>query len=183
MASNDGIGDRAPAPKREDYRKELEQIPGVTKYEKFQFMRGMAYSEEQIIKYLNMTKAAFTMMDSRATIQVESYLRYLMKAGYIQNVTNALTIQWKNVYALQERAITAGIQAKANPKNSKLVYAEAHIRNILNTAIQVVTELQEKTPAVAGFNQFIKENIVEGGPTKKKANYNRLPVTPDEIIN
>ncbi len=175
------VADQIPQPKNKNTKKELDQIPGITKYEKFQFMRGMAYSEEQIRNYLSMTQEAFYMMDSRATSQVESYLRYLMKAGYIQNITNALTIQWKNVYALQERAIAAAKKATANEDDRKLVYAEAHIRNVLNDAIKTITELQEKTPAVTAFNQFVKENIIEGGG--KKRIKGKLPVTPDELTN
>jgi len=134
-------------------------------------MRGMGYSESQIIKYLNLSVAAFRMMDSRATIQVESYLRYLMKSGYIQNVTNALIIQWKNVYALQKRAIIIAKSADQDEKSTKYAYAEAHIRNALNNAIMTVSELQEKTPAIAAFNQFINENIIQKNndiPTSNK---------------
>jgi len=182
MATTDNVGDQVPQPKNKESKELLQPIPGNTKYEKFQFMRGMAYSEEQIRKYLTLTKEAFVRMDERANLQVESYLRYQMKAGYIQNITNALNIQWNNVYALQKRAIAAAKQANANEDDRKLVYAEAHIRNVLNDALKVVTEMQEKTPAVAALNQFIKENIIEGGG-RKKSGSKKLPVMPEELTN
>lgn len=183
MPPMDDTGDRKLKPQTEINKELMQQFPGVTKFEKFQFMRGMTYSEEQIRKYLSLTHKAFELMDDRANRQVESYLRYQAKSGYIQNITNALSIQWMNVFALQKRAIAAAKQANDNEKDRKLVYAEAHIRNVLNEALKVVTDMQEKTPTVSAFNLFIKENIIEGGGGNKKNRANKLPVTPEELTN
>jgi len=177
-------GDQVAKPRTPESKQLMDQIPGITKFEKFQFMRGMAYSEDQICKYLHLTKNAFKHIDDRATKQVESYLRYQMKAGYIQNITNALQIQWKNVYALEKRALAIAKQCEKHNTDRKLAYAESHLRQTLNVAVEIVSKMQEETPAVAGFNQFIKENIIEGGGgAKKKLQAGRLPVTPDELKN
>lgn len=183
MVKDEIQGDQPVRPKKGPIKELMDQIPGVTKFEKFQFMRGMAYSEDQICKYLHLTKHAFELIDDRATKQVESYLRYQMKAGYIQNITNALQIQWKNVYALEKRANAIAKQCDKKNSDRKLAYAESHLRQTLNVAVDIAKKMQEETPAVAAFNQFIKENIIEGGGGKKKINSNRLPVTPDELTN
>jgi len=180
MVKDELQADQPVMPRKGPIRDLTDQIPGVTKFEKFQFMRGMAYSEDQICKYLNLSKNAFNLIDDRATKQVESYLRYQMKAGYIQNITNALQIQWKNVYALEKRANVISKQCDKHQSDRKLAYAESHLRQTLNVAVEIAKKMQEETPAVAGFNQFIKENVIEGGGTKK--NKNKLAVTPAEII-
>lgn len=177
---DDEIGDQKAAPKRASSKELLLQIPGETKFEKFQFMRGMGYSEDEIIKHLNIpSKAAFNMLDQRATNLVESYLTYQARSGHVQNLVNALKIQWKNVIALEKRAVHLAKECDEHPHDRKLAYAESHIRQTLNVATQIVTEMQEKTPLAMAFNKFIKENVVQGGGTRKGSK--QLPVTPKEL--
>jgi len=178
-AQDDSIGDQKPMPKRASSKELMLQIPGETKFEKFQFMRGMGYSEEEIIKHLAIpSKAAFNMLDQKATSLVEAYLTYQARSGHVQNLVNVLKIQWKNVIALEKRAMQLSKQCELHPKDRKLAYAESHIRQTLNVATQIVTEMQEKTPLAMAFNKFIKENVIEGG---KRKDSKQLPVTPKEL--
>ena len=175
-------GDQKAAPKRASSKELLLQIPGETKFEKFQFMRGMGYSEDEIIKHLNIpSKAAFKMLDQKATNLVEAYLSYQARSGHVQNLVNALKIQWKSVIALEKRAMVVAKYCDKKPGDRKLAYAESHVRQTLNVAVQIVTEMQEKTPLAMAFNKFIKDNVVQGGGTRKGSN--QLPVTPKELEN
>lgn len=167
-------------PKRASSKELMLQIPGETKFEKFGWMRGMGYSEEDIMKHLAIpSKGAFNMLDQKATSIVESFLVYQARSGHVQNLVNALKIQWKSVIALEKRAIHLAKECDAHPKDRKLAYAESHVRQTLNVAVQIVTEMQEKTPLAMAFNKFIKENVVEGGGKRKDTK--QLPVTPKEL--
>jgi len=183
--SDDNLqGDDKPKPQRKDSKALMLQIPGETKFEKFQFMRGMGYSEDEIKLHLHIkTHNQFQVMDSRAASQVESYLRYQARSGHIQNLTNALKIQWKNVFALEKRANAISLLCDNNPKNHKFAYADSHVRQTLNSAVTLVVEMQEKTPLADAFNLFIKKNVLEAGTKGKTNNIHKLPVTPKELSN
>jgi len=181
-AQDDTLGDQKPMPKRKESKELMLQIPGETKFEKFQFMRGMGYSEEEIMRHLAIrTQAAFKMLDQKATSLVEAYLNYQARSGHVQNLVNALKIQWRSVIALEKRAMALAKQCEKHPNDRKLAYAESHLRQTLNVAIQTVTEMQEKTPLAMAFNKFIKENVIEGGGSSKRADTGKLPVTPKEL--
>lgn len=176
-------GDQIANPKNQAYKDLLKRIPGTTKFEKFQYMRGMAFSEEQIMKTLNIkTKEAFHMMDQKADIIVANYLRYLAKTGHMQNLSNALIIGWENVFALKSAAEDATKLRKDNPNETKYYYPENHFRQSLSSALKEVVELQHKTPLAAAFDMFVKENIIEADLSKKKKG-GRMAVFPDQLKN
>lgn len=179
-ADTDDVGDQIPMPKLKTTKDLLKKIPGVTKFDKFQWMVGAAYSEDDIRKYLNIkTHDQFRVMENRQILQVETFLRRQVRSGHMQNIANLLRIQWLNVFAIQRRADVLAKKCELHPNDRKLAYAESHLRQTLNIAIQLANDLQLKTPLAEGFNQFIKENIIEGGG--KRINTNQLPVTPAEI--
>jgi len=175
-------GDQIPNPKKESYKQLLQRIPGTTKFEKFQYMRGMSFSEEQISKTLNIkTKDAFRMMDQKADDIVGNYLRYLAKTGHMQNLSNALIIAWDNVFALKEAAESAKALRIKHPNETKFFYPENHFRQSLSSALKEVVEMQHKTPLAAAFDLFVKENIIEGDHSKKGGK--KLHVFPDHLKN
>lgn len=160
------------------------KIQGNTKFEQFQHMRGIGYSEDEIMKELGIpTQDAFRQMDEKSEKLAVNYLKYLVNVGHIQNLINVLKHQSENVTALSKRAKAAATQADANKKDRKLVYAESHVRNTLTTAIQVLNELQKDVILAEGFNQFVKLNIIEGGTKRKGTNIHNMPVTPAELTN
>ena len=174
-------GDQIPNPKKESYKELLKRIPGTTKFEKFQYMRGMAFNEEQILKTLNIkSKDAFRMMDQKADIIVANYLRYLAKTGHMQNLSNALIIGWENVFALKSAAEDAKKLREKHPTETKYYYPENHFRQSLSSALKEVVELQHKTPLAAAFDQFVKENIIEADHSKKN---NGMSVFPKDMKN
>jgi len=163
-------GDQLPNPRKPELQELIQRIPGTTKFEKFQFMRGMAYTELQICKSLSIkTHAAFHMMDQKADNIVSNYLRYQAKTGHLQNLTTALKIGWNNVYALERAAKDAESLRKQHPKETKYYYPENHFRQTLATALKDVVELQKNEPLAAAFDLFIKENIINTNHSKKKS--------------
>jgi len=158
----------------------LNEIPGETKFDRFQFMRGMGYSKEQIKSHLGLKKTAFVDMEVRAHEVVSQYMRYLAKTGHLQNLTTALQIQWRNVFALERRAKQAAVNADKYPEDRRLIYAEATVRMNLTNAITEVYNIQLKTPLAEAFRIFVKENIVEGSEKKVKKG---LPLMPDQLQN
>ena len=176
------VGDQIANPKKQSYKDLLKRIPGTTKFEKFQYMRGMAFSEEQISQTLGIkTKDAFRMMDQKADEIVGNYLRYLAKTGHMQNLSNALIIGWENVFALKQAAEDATALRKKHPDDTKYYYPENHFRNSLSGALKEVVELQHKTPLAAAFDQFVKENIIEADHSKKKGK--SMAVFPKDLKN
>lgn len=174
-------GDQIPNPKKESYKQLLKRIPGTTKFEKFQYMRGMSFSEEQISKTLSIkTKDAFRMMDQKADNIVGNYLRYLAKTGHMQNLSNALIIGWENVFALKSAAEDAKKLREKHPNETKYFYPENHFRQSLSSALKDVVELQHKTPLAAAFDQFVKENIIEADHSKKNKG---MSVFPKDLKN
>ena len=177
------VGDQIANPKKKSYKELLARIPGTTKFEKFQYMRGMGFSEEQIRATLDIkTHDAFKMMDQKASDIVANYLRYQAKTGHMQNLTNALVIGWNNVFALQEGADAAKKLREKHPNETKYYYPETHYRQTLASALQDVIELQHKTPLAAAFDLFVKENIIEADNTKKKEG-RKMHVFPDQLKN
>jgi len=176
-------GDQIPNPRKQSYQDLLKRIPGNTKFEKFQYMRGMAFSEEQIMKTLNIKTAdAFRMMDQKADDIVANYLRYQAKTGHMQNLSNALIIGWENVFALKQAAEAAKKLREEHPEETKYYYPENHFRTSLSNALKDVVELQHKTPLAAAFDQFVKENIIEADNSKRKEG-RKMAVFPDQLKN
>lgn len=163
-------GDQIPNPRKPELQNLIERIPGTTKFEKFQFMRGMAYTELQICKSLNIkSHAAFHMMDQKADDIVSNYLRYQAKTGHLQNLATALKISWNNVYALERAAKDAEELRKKHPTETKYYYPENHFRQTLAAALKDVVELQKNEPLAAAFDLFIKDNIIEADHSRKKS--------------
>ena len=106
-----------------------------------------------------------------------------MKTGHIQNLVNGLKIQWESVFALQKRANKLAIQCDKFPKDRKLAYAESHLRQTLNVAMQTVTDMSKDIPLAEGFNLFIQENIIEGGAKRRGTNVHNMPVSPTDLTN
>ena len=176
------VGDQIANPKKKSYIELLKRIPGTTKFEKFQYMRGMSFSEEQISQTLGIkTKDAFRMMDQKADAIVANYLRYLAKTGHMQNLSNALIIGWENVFALKQAAEAAKALRIKYPDDRKNIYPESHVRMALSNALKEVVELQHKTPLAAAFDQFIKENIIEADHSKKGGK--TMAVFPKDLKN
>lgn len=174
-------GDQIANPKTQSYKDLLKRIPGTTKFEKFQYMRGMSFNEDQIMKTLSIkTKDAFRMMDQKADDIVANYLRYLAKTGHMQNLSNALIIGWENVFALKQAAEDAKALRMKHKDEPKYYYPENHFRNSLSGALKEVVELQHKTPLAAAFDQFVKENIIEAPSNKKTKG---LAVFPKDLTN
>ena len=114
------VGDQIPNPKKKSYIQLLQRIPGETKFEKFQYMRGMGFSQDKIMLTLGIkTQNAFTLMDQKADEIVGNYLRYQAKTGHMQNLTNALVIGWNNVFALEQAAEGAQKVRTDNPDERK----------------------------------------------------------------
>jgi len=177
------VGDQIPNPKKKAYKELLQRIPGTTKFEKFQYMRGMAFSEEKIMQTLGIkTHDAFRMMDQKASDIVANYLRYQAKTGHMQNLTNALVIGWNNVFALEEAAEAAKQLRIKHPNDRKNIYPESHVRQALSNALKEVVELQHKTPLAAAFDLFVKENIIEADNAKKMGG-RKMHVFPDDLKN
>lgn len=173
---------KAQIPKSDGPKKEtLLLIPGETKFEKFQFMQGMGYDEDKIRSFLTINADQFRLMGVKADNLVANYLRYQAKTGHMQNLKMALTIQWDNTLKLKKRADKISIAADANPEDRKLAYAESHLRQTLNNAVDSVFDMQQTVPLAAAFDKFIKENIIE--PKESKARKGRLPMTPEELTN
>jgi hypothetical protein len=176
------VGDQIANPKKPEYIELLQRIPGVTKFEKFQYMRGMGISEQIIMSTLGIkTHDAFRKMDQKADEIVSNYLRYQAKTGHMQNLTNALIIGWENVFALKEAAEDAKKLRKEHPKDTKYYYPENHFRTSLSNALKEIVELQHKTPLAAAFDKFVKENIIEADLSKKGGR--RMAVFPDDLPN
>lgn len=164
--------------------KSVTKIPGKTKFDRFQFMRGIGYSELEIRIELDIpTEDAFKQMDEKAANLAKAYLRYLVKTGHIQNLVNGLKIQWESVFALQKRANALAEQCEKHPTDRKLAYAESHLRQTLNVAMQTVTDMSKDVPLAEGFNLFIKENIIEGGAKRRGTNIHNMPVSPADLTN
>ena len=177
------VGDQIPNPKKKSYKELLARIPGETKFEKFQYMRGMGFSEEKIMSTLGIkTHDAFRMMDQKAADIVANYIRYQAKSGHMQNLTNALVIGWNNVFALEQAADAAKALRIKHPDDRKNIYPESHVRQALANALHEVIELQHKTPLAAAFDLFIKENIIEGEHNKIKGG-RKMHVFPDQLKN
>jgi len=177
------VGDQIPNPKKPAYKELLQRIPGTTKFEKFQYMRGMAFSKEQIMATLGIkTHDAFRMMDQKASDIVANYLRYQAKTGHMQNLTNALVIAWNNVFALEQAADAAKKLREKHPEDRKCIYPESHVRQTLANALHEVIELQHKTPLAAAFDLFVKENIIEGDHNKIMKG-RKMHVFPDQLKN
>lgn len=174
--------DEETSKQKKSYKELLKRIPGNTKFEKFQYMRGMAFSEQQIMKSLDLkTKDTFRKMDEKADNIVANYLRYQAKTGHMQNLSNALIIGWENVFALKDAAEAAKKLREKHPDETKYYYPENHFRTSLSSALKEVVELQHKTPLAAAFDQFVKENIIEADLSKKKGG--RMAVFPDQLKN
>ena len=177
------VGDQIPNPKKSAYKELLQRIPGTTKFEKFQYMRGMGFSEQQIMSSLGIkTHDAFRMMDQKADEIVANYLRYQAKTGHMQNLTNALVIGWNNVFALEQAAEAAKKLRIKYPDDRKNIYPESHVRQALSNALKEVVELQHKTPLAAAFDLFVKENIIDADNSKKMGG-RKMHVFPDQLKN
>lgn len=176
------VGDQIANPKKSEYQELLQRIPGTTKFEKFQYMRGMGMSEQTIMSALGIkTHDAFRKMDQKADELVANYLRYQAKTGHLQNLTNGLIIGWNNVFGLKQIAEDAAKLRIQNPKDRKLMYLEIHARTALSSALKEIVELQHKTPLAAAFDKFIKENIIEADLSKK--GNRKMAVFPDDLPN
>lgn len=169
-------------PKKEGNKRDaILLIPGDTKFEKFQFMQGMGYDEDKIRSFLSIGADQYRLMGVKADSIVANYLRYQAKTGHMQNLKMALTIQWDNTLKLKKRADKISEAADKSPDDRKLAYAESHLRQTLNNAVDSVFTMQQTVPLAAAFDKFIKENIVE--PTASRARKGKLPMTPDELTN
>jgi hypothetical protein len=164
-----------------DKRETLTLVPGETKFEKFQFMQGMGYDEEKIRAYLSITAEAFRMMEVKQDKLVSNYLRFQAKTGHMQNLKMALNIQWQNTLKLKKRADTISEQADKHPEDRKLAYAESHLRQTLNNAVDSVYQMQQDVPLAHAFDKFIKENIIE--PKERKGSEKRMAILPDQLRN
>jgi hypothetical protein len=163
-------GDQIPNPRKKAHRQLIENIPGITKFEKFQHMRGMGFNETQIKQALNIkTDDAFRMMDNRAHDIVQSYLRYQAKTGHMQNLVTSLVMMWQNVFDLKEACDDAKMLRKNHPDETKYYYPESHFRTAYSNALNDVFQLQHKTPLADALNQFVKENMIEGIGNRSKS--------------
>jgi len=160
---------------------DLTLIPGDTKFEKFCWMRGMNYDETRIRKNLSISAEQFDYMDRKANEITSNYTRFVAKTGHMLNLQMVLQLEWENAIKLKDAAEDARKDRKANPGNHKMVYCEANVRSIYKTQLNEIFEKQAAGPLAHGFNQFIKENIVE--PTKRKNTKKRLAVLPEELEN
>lgn len=158
----------------------LNDVPGKTKFEKFGALRGMGYSKEQICRFLNISKAAFSDCESRTEVIVGDYMRFQAKYGHLMNLKTALQMQWKNCLKLEKRADSISKKLDEDPEDTKLIQSESNVRANLTTGINTLYHLQIHTPLAASFDKFIKENIVEGSQKKVKKG---LPVLPEELSN
>jgi hypothetical protein len=115
-------------------------------------------------------------MDRKADEMSSNYLRYQAKTGHMQNLQMSLEMQWRNALKLEKRANEISKQADENPEDRKLAYAESHLRQTLNNSLETVYMLQTKVPLAAGFDKFIKENIIE--PKERRNSKRKLAIVP-----
>lgn len=160
---------------------DLTLTPGDTKFEKFCWMRGMNYNEDRIRKTLSISAEQFDYMDRKANEITANYTRFVAKTGHMLNLQMTLQLEWENAMKLKDAAEDARENRKQNPTNHKLSYAEANLRSIYKTQLSEIFEKQAAGPLAHGFNQFVKENIVE--PTNKRDKGKRLPIMPEELEN
>jgi len=157
----------------------LTLVPGDTKFEKFTWMRGMGMNENKIRSHLSISAEQFDFMDRKSDELASNYLRFQAKTGHMLNLQMSLEMQWKNALHLQERADAMRDACKKDPDDRKLAYAESHLRQTLNNALETVYMLQTKVPLAAGFDKFIKENIIE--PTERRTKEKRMAIIPEQV--
>lgn len=159
----------------------MELVPGVTKFEKFTWMRGMGIIETKIRAHLSIGAEQFDYMDRKADELASNYLRFQAKTGHMLNLQMSLEMQWKNALHLQQRAEAMRTACNKDPGDRKLAYAESHLRQTLNNALETVYMLQTKVPLAAGFDKFIKENIIE--PKERRTARRRMAIIPEQLKN